>query len=178
MSENIEILDSSGNPTGKYMSRKEIHINGYYHQVIALMIVNEQNQILLQKRSSNRSYPSMLHISVGGHIGFGEDIKETLIRETEEELGIKLDQKMIIDIGFNYGPIIGEIEDKQFSNNFIYFDKINLDEIKFDKNEVENIFYYDLDKLESDIKGDGYNKFVPHPREYYLNFVTHIRKHL
>ena len=52
-------------------------------------ILVSNQKILLGKRKKDRLYPDIWDI-FGGHIEFGETKEETLIRELEEEIGIKV----------------------------------------------------------------------------------------
>jgi mutator protein MutT len=52
-------------------------------------ILIKDHKILLGKRRSDRLYPDIWDI-FGGHIEIGETNEETLIRELEEEIGIKV----------------------------------------------------------------------------------------
>lgn len=50
----IDVLNENGVKTGEVLPRKEIHKNGIWHRSIVVAIVNENNEILLQQRSSNK----------------------------------------------------------------------------------------------------------------------------
>lgn len=51
MGELIDVLNENGIKTGEILTRGEIHRRGLWHRTIAVAIVNENNQILIQKRS-------------------------------------------------------------------------------------------------------------------------------
>ena len=52
--------------------------------------------ILLQKRSLTKStMPGWYHISASGHINVGESSLQAALRETEEEMGISLDESKL-----------------------------------------------------------------------------------
>ncbi len=58
--------------------------------VVSAIILNLKNQVLLLKKSSRSKYFPNKWTCPGGHINQDEDIKEALIREINEELGIKV----------------------------------------------------------------------------------------
>ncbi len=61
------------------------------HPVVHLHILNEGNELFLQKRAADKLVqPGKWDTAVGGHVSFGDSIREALIRETEEELGVKI----------------------------------------------------------------------------------------
>ncbi len=89
MPEMIDVLDKNGNKTGEVATRDEVHKNGLWHRSIAVAILNEKDEILLQQRSHNKKKnPDMWDISVAGHIDAGESVLVAAMRETAEELGI------------------------------------------------------------------------------------------
>jgi isopentenyldiphosphate isomerase len=56
-----------------------------------LVIHPEAGTLLLQKRSPLKdTSPGLWDVSVGGHVTFGQSYEEAVVRETEEELGIRV----------------------------------------------------------------------------------------
>ena len=54
--EKYELVDRNGNKAGKILTKMETYNlnnipNGYYMPVVGVVIINENNEILLQKRS-------------------------------------------------------------------------------------------------------------------------------
>ena len=83
------LIDEQGNTIGK-ATRRECH-NGskLLHPVVHLHIINNDGELYLQKRSMNKDIqPGKWDTAVGGHIDYGETVKEALAREVREELGI------------------------------------------------------------------------------------------
>jgi len=89
--EYIDVLDKNGNKTGAIKPKSEIHRDGDRHRGSYIWIINSRNELLIQKRSSSKeNYPNLWDISVAGHVSAGEDSISSALRETEEELGLKL----------------------------------------------------------------------------------------
>ena len=83
------LIDEQGNTIGK-ATRRECH-NGskLLHPVVHLHIINNDGELYLQKRSTNKDIqPGKWDTAVGGHIDYGETVEEALSREVREELGI------------------------------------------------------------------------------------------
>ena len=58
------------------------------HPVVNMHIIDRNARLYLQKRSKRkRTYPGCWDTSVGGHVGYGEQLEEALYREAVEELG-------------------------------------------------------------------------------------------
>jgi|GEM_PF-328021 len=153
LTEKFEELDRYGNPTGKIVTREFAHNYGIYHKAASLFIINEKNEILLQKRSKTKIRNGGLwDIAVSGHVRYGEDDISSLIRETEEEVGINLDPKSI-------KFLVKDKENRQFSEKFIDNIYTNIyvmhtrSKIKDIKNlEVDGIKFVTLSNLKEMMK--------------------------
>ena len=64
---------------------------------VYLIIKNENNEILLQRRQGTKLWPGFLALPAG-HVDEGENAYDAVIREAKEELGITISVKDIIDI--------------------------------------------------------------------------------
>lgn len=91
MEEIFDILDENGNYQNRTASRDEAHSEGLWHRAVVVFLVNSKNQVLLQRRSPlKKKWPNLLDVSAGGHSNAGEFGFETAIRETFEELGVRV----------------------------------------------------------------------------------------
>ena len=77
-------------PTGTVVaraSRASCHAAKLLHPVVHLHIIDRFGRIYLQHRSAKKSiFPLYWDTAVGGHVGYGEYLKEALFREAGEEL--------------------------------------------------------------------------------------------
>ena len=68
------------------------------HPVVHLHVVDRLGRIWLQKRSASKDmYPGCRDFAVGGHIAYGEQPEEALIRESAEEIGLRDFNPMLLD---------------------------------------------------------------------------------
>lgn len=101
--EKHELVDINGNKTGKILTHKEVRDpnnipNEFYISIVGIVIINQNNEILLQKRSRfKRANPSKWGIC-GGKVDLGETPLEAGIRETLEEIGILLNKEELKDL--------------------------------------------------------------------------------
>ena len=91
------VVDTDGRVMGK-ASRRECH-NGskILHPVVHLQLFNSRGDLYLQKRALHKDIqPGKWDTAVGGHIDYGESVKNALRREAREELGITDFQPVLI----------------------------------------------------------------------------------
>lgn len=86
------VVDSTGKVVGK-ATRVECHSGSMLlHPVVHMHIMDKDGRILLQKRADDKDIqPGKWDTAVGGHVDYGESIKEALMRECREELGVHPD---------------------------------------------------------------------------------------
>ena len=142
MSSLIDVLDENGLRTGEILSRHEIHALGKPHRVVHLYLLNQDNMIVLQKRSQNVDhYPGAFTISVLAHIDAGESSMDTARREIREELGLNPDGYEI-DFMFSYrrDAVLGPAYiDRQFNDVYVARGTFSFEDISIDKGEVDSV---------------------------------------
>lgn len=86
--EMLDVLDDLGRVVD-VAPRSVVHARGLPHHAVHVLVRDDDGRLLMQLRSSlKRTSPGLWDTSVGGHVGAGEDLLESALRETREELGI------------------------------------------------------------------------------------------
>lgn len=81
-------IDSRGRVIGK-RSRVECHKRGTIHRTVHVIVLDTKRRVFVKRRSQSKDvFPGQWEASVGGHVKYGDNGKETAARELEEELGI------------------------------------------------------------------------------------------
>lgn len=88
-SELFPVVDGEGRVIGK-ATRGECHGGSMLlHPVVHLHLFNSKGELYLQKRPEWKDIqPGRWDTGVGGHVDFGEEVSDALLREAREELGI------------------------------------------------------------------------------------------
>ncbi len=76
--------------TGETMTRGERVPENRYHLVVHIWIHDGNGRYLISQRSKSRSKNPLLWECAGGSVLAGEDSITAALRETEEEIGVKL----------------------------------------------------------------------------------------
>lgn len=90
MAELWDIYDRSRTLTGRTVERGKPMSGDEYHLVVHVWIQNSKGQWLLSRRTPNKAFPLKWE-PTGGSVLAGEDTLTAALRETEEELGIRLE---------------------------------------------------------------------------------------
>ena len=148
--EYIDIVDENNNPIGKVKEKQQAHEDGNFHRTAHVWIINDKNELLLQKRSaSKKTHPNCWDISGAG--------------ELKEELGVEAEEKDLQYIA----TIKSTKNPKNMEFQYVYLLNCNkeIEEYIFEDNEVSEvkyIFYKDLEKMvEEKIEG-----LLIHEEEY------------
>ncbi len=144
--EKHELVDINGNKTGEILTHVEARDinnvpNGRYISVVGVVIINENDEILLQKRSRfKRANPSKWGIC-GGKVDLGETPLEAGIRETLEEIGILLNKEELKFLS---------MDANEKSHFTVYYVRKNVDlkECKLQEEELEEVKYFRIEELQ------------------------------
>ncbi len=149
--EYLDIFSKFGETTGESVDRNIAHEKGMFHKSIHVWIINSKGELLVQRRNANKkTYPNMLDTSFAGHVASGESLTEAILREGEEELGLKIDLDYL-----NYLFAIKsekKIRENYYENEindvYLYEKDVKIEECKFTDDEVSEIKYIDFKILE------------------------------
>lgn len=158
----LDVLDDNGLKTGITKDKDEIYKTGEWFRSVHIWIVNDNNELLLQKRSLYKTtFPNLWAVSVSGHVMAGETSIQAVIREVKEELDI--------DINSNQCKYLFTIRRQNIFNNCInrvyddvYIVKLNIDvaNTNIQRTELNEIKYFNLYNLKDML--ENYDpRFVP-----------------
>lgn len=150
--EYLDVLDENGNFTGIKKERNSMHVNGDWHRVVQIFVINE-NGILLQQRSlTKKSDPGKWCASASGHISAGEESKDAALKEFREELGIEISKKDLnlianfksASVRLNNG---NKIINNHFVDLYVVTKDIDIKEIEVQKEEVNTVSYFGINEF-------------------------------
>ena len=118
---------------------------GFYHKPAWIWIINDKNEILVQKRAATKkSHPNKWDMPSAGHVQAWENIIDGAIRETREELWVETKKE-------DYKFICEYIVDKAFEIAQVFLLKLNLEEneFKLQKEEVAEVKWLTYDEFKN-----------------------------
>lgn len=181
MEELIDVLDENGVKTGEVLTRNEVHKRGLWHRAIAVAIINEQNQILVQQRSFKKEKNAgKWDISVAGHISSGQDALSAASREINEEVSVNLEFNVDIKefrymFSYRKQEILKEdYIERQFYDFFVLRkDGLRAENIKIQESEVEQIKFVSVSELNEMIENKEMVERTPIYKEL-MNYIFRI----
>ena len=165
--EMIDVLDESGKVTGVIKTKQQIYDDGDWHRTVHIWIVNNNKEILVQKRNPNKkTYPNLWALSAAGHVDAGETSLTAGMRELKEELGLEIcenEMKFLFSIK----------EERPYKDRFIKtIDDVYLIEKEIDVNntklqfeeltDIKYVYYEYLNSIFKNNDGD----YVPYNEEH------------
>jgi isopentenyl-diphosphate delta-isomerase len=163
MAEHIDVLTPEGAPTGVTKTKGEVHRDGDWHRAAHVWIVTPDGRLLLQRRSLRKeNYPGLWDVSAAGHLSAGESAREAAVRETFEELGLRIDAGELQFLGtvrescvLNEGTYI----DNEIHEVFLVRRDVDCSSLVLQDGEVDEVM------LVRELPKEG---IVPHPEEVAL----------
>ncbi len=180
----LDILDEDGKRVISVEERDTAHYLGLLHATVHIWIVRPDPsggwEILCQKRSRTKdSNPGCWDISSAGHIGAGDTRENAVVRELEEELGLRRDIRDMEYIGFTRRkidkPFYGKLwPDNQISHIYICRGDVDEKTLVLQESEVESVEWFMLDELIRRTKEgkDFPNCFNPEELEMLLSHLS------
>lgn len=113
------------------------------HKEICVFILNDQNEVLLQKRSPNKKiYPNRWSL-LTGHVELNETFEMAAIREIKEEVGLKINQNNLN----LFAKRIFTNDNMHYDITYFYYIKSNLKESDFiiQKEELSEVKWFSSD---------------------------------
>ncbi len=142
-----------------YKERKTLEREDIY-RVSALWVTNSKEEILLARRHRNKKHhPFMWGPAVAGTVDEGESYEENIIKETEEEIGIR-------NIKPIRGPKVrrsGEYE--HFTQWFTLIVDKSANDFKIQEDEVEEVKWFTKKELINSLESSP-EQFLPTMQEY------------
>ena len=170
--EYFDLLDENGNKTGKIKLREQVNKDGDWHRGVFVFMINSKKEILLQKRSAiKESNPNRWTVSASGHLVTGDSSYEAAVRETEEELGIKVKtQKLeyLFTVKEQQRPKEGFLDNEFIDIYWLLMDN-DIPNFKIQKEEVAEIRWVSYEEFKKMVKNKD-KRLVQHDEIHYQLF--------
>jgi isopentenyl-diphosphate delta-isomerase len=175
----VELLDENAKKTGQSMLKSQAHKQSLRHGGAHLWIYNSKGEVLLQLRHPAKDIrPNVWDVSVAGHITGNDTPEQTLEREAQEEMGIKVNPKDFKFIGIK--KVDESMPDGSVHRvfNWTYIAKIDMEitDLKYEDGEVADARWLAINIFEKDLNDPKkLKKYTPPIQELYDEIIRAIR---
>lgn len=160
-----DILNENGEVTGQTLQRGQRSlVDGEYHLVVHIWIVNDKNEFLIQQRAWEVEIMPGKWAITSGSATKGEDSVTAALRELEEEMGIKVNKEdlklMLRKKGRN-----------DFVDVWLLKSNVLVSDIVMQKEEVQAVQWIDRQKLLKLMKEGKFHRYF-----YIFEFLNLIKE--
>jgi|SRR5690554_3338537 len=182
MDELIDLLDADGNYTGKTLMKSEAHKKGLFHPSIHVWLYTENGEVLIQKRGKHKdTHPGLWDVSVAGHVGAGEDVIVSALREIQEEIGLTILEGDLHKVGvFKYRHHHrSDLVDCEFHHTFLGELKVPLKTLIMQESEVDDLALINLTLFKNELANTVTStKYVLYDLAYFEAIYQAIKERL
>lgn len=136
-----DIVDEYRKNTGKtHVRGNEMEVDAY-HNVVHLWLLNEKNEVLIQRRQPfKKGFSGMWDCTLGGSATAGDTSVDAVIRECEEEIGLKITEdeiEKLFTVKFGRG----------FDDVWFCRKEVNVQELVLQYEEVAEVKWATMDEI-------------------------------
>lgn len=135
--------------------------SGKNFMIILLFIQNNNGDFLIQKVSKNKGGE---YATTGGHVTFGDNNIDTVIKESSEELGIKLTADEFVLVSSNKVNCC-------FVDTFYCKKDIDISNMNLQIEEVESVCWLSINEIENLIEQNKFRKGNIEPFKNLINYL-------
>lgn len=161
-----DLYDKCRKKTGEVIAKNDPIPDGRYYITVMVFVQNSMGQVLLQQRSKDKGGA---WATTGGHPKSGETSLMGMQSEILEELGIKIAPSKLI--------LFKTIQTEDDFLDLYYLQQdINLNDIKIQEEEVQNVNWFTKSQIESMITSGEFFKWHIEPYREFLKYLNKTSK--
>ncbi len=173
VNDNDEVIDEK--------PREEIHKKGMLHREINIYFVTPNGEIFFQHRAKDKdTFPDLLDATVGGHVEIGHSYKETAVKETEEETGVKINYADLIFINkikkYSEDKITKTVNNA-INSHYVYIYRGKINDLRVEAGKALGFEVWSIEKV-LNIDNNDRVRFIPSILEFATTELTEFIKNL
>ncbi len=170
----LDIVDENNKLTGDIVEREIVHEKGFWHREVAVIIVNEEGKMLLEKRAPTKKQSPNKWALCAGHIEAGDIPENAIVREMKEEIGVdvSIDKLEFIKAAMRNIKFNDDLYNRAFQ--YTYFWKTDKKESEFvvQEEELTEVKFFEIQEIKDKVKLKDEN--IAFADEEYINEIINI----
>ncbi len=143
--EKLAVFDKDNHVKDGYVIRGEKPASGERIKVVIIFISNKNGEYLIQKSSVSKGHN---YTTTGGHVGYGESERETILREVQEELGLDIVAPL---------KLMGTMPfETRFMDVYFVKQEVDVSQLKLQVEEVESVSFMTAEEIKQKITSDEF----------------------
>lgn len=142
-----DIYDSNKQPTGRTMKRNDWHMqDGDYHLTVLALVKTPEGRLLITQRKADKEWAPLKWEIPGGGVRASETSEEAVLREVQEETGLKVlkEQGKLIHTYRNDSP---EEHNNYFVDIYQFILPFTASDVHIQEDEVETFEISTIDNV-------------------------------
>lgn len=174
--EYIDVVNENNESTNLIVSKEEVHDKGLWYREVVGFVINQNGEILLQKRAPQKREKANMWEVCYGHVSSKEEPQESMVRELDEEIGLKIKKE---ELQFLRVEKIKEHNEDStrfhYAFSYIFLIKTNkkISDYVLQKEEVSDVKYVKIEEIRKLYKEKDKN-FALNNLEYLLDLLSQI----
>jgi isopentenyldiphosphate isomerase len=140
--EKWDVYDKCGNLTGYTKTKDDVWTSEEYHLGASLWIVNNDGDLLIQKRAASKRRHPNVWCNIGGSVIAGESSRQGCVREVEEEIGIKVNEESL-------ALLQRMVFKNTISDDYILIYDFPIEKVVIQQEEVSEVKWASIDEIEN-----------------------------
>ena len=145
-----DLYDENRKLTGETILKGEAIPNGSYYVVVTIFIQNSKGELLLQRRSQEKSGK---WATTGGHPKAGESSLDGIITQVKEELGLDIKNENIILYDSKKDDYASAFRDYYYVNM-----EVDPSTLNYNEHEVSDVKWFTIDEVKEMVKTKEFHK--------------------
>lgn len=170
----LDIVNENNELTGDIVEREIVHEMGLWHREVAVIIVNKEGKMLLEKRAPTKKQSPNKWGLCAGHIEAGDIPENAIVREMKEEIGvdISIDELEFIktavrDIKFN-----DNLYNREFQYTYFWITDKREGEFVVQEEELTEVRFFEVQEIKDKVKSK--DKDIAFSNEEYIDEIISI----
>lgn len=150
----LDVVNENNELTEDIVEREIVHEMGLWHREVAVIIVNEEGKMLLEKRAPTKKQSPNKWALCAGHIEAGDIPENAIVREMKEEIGVdvSIDELEFIKPAVRNIKFNDNLYNRAFQYTYFWRTDKKENEFIVQKEELTEVKFFEIQEIKDKVK--------------------------